>query len=392
MQSDPDFTAPPNLDDVLHRSSSRRTWRGRGLVAGATVLASVLLAAQFAGLRFLPQPAPPPVKYALALVSNVTWATFTLTQNGHTQVVGNRGAARFDLYERGASSSPPSLWLSALAPPFTPQTCRLVIPPAPSGTCALIRAAPQWRVLFPFTSSDLPAQEQASVTALVNASLAATQPTMTIPVGGHYALGDILSGSLITQVALTASLRTARAPADLIPDPACPDLCAPQDATQWTPSALDLWHVRVFVNQDWYFARTADGRAVGTAHENLIPHAIQFDLNYDAAQDTWLSAPPDQAVTLAVAVTQPLCDDGRQYVEELYFVPASSLAPYSPDPTSTDHGLNGCLLRLTPVHTGGAITFLWRTGQLYAADAAAHAVEPTLPVASTADLASFGTR
>ncbi len=389
MQSDPDFSAPANLDDVLGEAGSRRAWRGRWLAAGATLLVGALLAAQLAGLRLFPQQVPAGATYTLTLASNVTWTIFTLTLNDDIRVVGNRAAAQIILHQQ---AEPYDLWLTAAAPPFMSQTCRIVIPFTRANTCMLVRAGQQWRVLFPFALRDLPPQEQASVAALVADSLAATQPTTGIPAGGHYVVGDVLTSSLIAPVALIASLRTTRAPTDLIPDPTCPDLCAPADMAQWSPSALDLWHVRTFVRQDWYFARSADGRAVGTTHENLIPHAIQFDLNYDAAQDTWLTAPPDQATAIAAAIIPPLCADGHLFVESLYFVPASALAPYHPVPTYTDHGLNGCLLRLVPTQTStstAAVTFLWRTGQLYAVGTVAHAAEPTLPAASALDLAAF---
>lgn len=390
MQHDPDLTAPPNLDDVLAAPASQGAWRVRAWAAAVTVVAVVILSV----LLFWPPTAQPasqasnaqvPSSYTFHLASNVTWASFTVTYANHRTMFAAHSAGYITLH---TGLSPYQVHVTATAPPFTARQCRLTIPPANDDTCVLQPTQSTTLLAFAFGLTDLPPAQQHAVAALVASALQANVPATVIPAGGHYVLGTLLQGSYITTVPLATKLITKATPAKLILDSSCVQLCAapPED---WVDNQLALWHVRLFVSQEWHYARASDGAFVGTTRENLVPHAISFDLNYDVGQATWVLAQSDGARTFADALVQPLCADGNGFVQTLYFNGSSTLANYSPNAVLEDHQLAGCLITLTAAHSGQRATFLWHTAQLYTVDAAAHAVEPALVQASPQDLAAL---
>jgi hypothetical protein len=386
MQHDPGFTAPPNLDDVLAVPASRGAWRVRAIAAGVTAVACVVLLAQLAWPRLAHPATQAPSSYSFLLTSNVTWASFAVVIGNKRTTFAPQTPVSILLH---TAASPYQVQVSAMAPPFAARQCRLTVPPAKDDTCVIQNAQPTPHLAFAFGLTDLPTTQQTAVAMLIAAGLRNTVPATIIPVGGHYVTGDLLQQSHSATEPLEATLTTTVAPPNLIVDTACLQLCA-AEPPDWAPSALDLWHVRLFVSQEWHFARATDGSHIGTTSENLVPHAITFDLNYDVGQAAWFFVAPTTGRALADALVQPLCDDGGTYVQSLYFVTSSAIEMYNPTPMYEDYQLAGCLIRLTATHSNQRATFLWHTAQLYTVDAGARAVEPTLVQASPQDLAALG--
>jgi hypothetical protein len=386
MQHDPDFTAPPNLDDMLAVPASQGAWRMRAIAAGATLVAVCVLLAEIVWPRLMHSVAGGSASYTFHLASNITWASFTVTHGDTRTTFAAHTAGQITLH---TGPAPYQVVVTATAPPFNTQQCHLTIPPAKDDTCVVRDAHPAPLLAFAFGLSDLPATQQEAVAALVTTNLGEIAPATIIPAGGHYVLGTLLQHSYTTAVPLATSLTTAAAPAKLILDASCLQLCAAQPP-DWTDNALDLWHARLFVTQEWHFARTSDGAVVGATSENLVPHAITFDLLYDAGPATWSLPQTGDARMLYDALIQPLCADGNVYVQSLYFVASSTLATYNPNAILEDHQLNGCLITLMAVQSSQHAIFLWHTAQLYAVNGAAHAVEPSLVQASPQDLAALG--
>jgi len=155
--------------------------------------------------------------------------------------------------------------------------------------------------------------------------------------------------------------------------------------------ALDIWRLRVFVIQNWRFTRASDGTSVGDSDENDIPHPLDLILAYNSAQQRWEPPPPNAGLTPALtAVKAELCYNGQGYIEALFFQSNPSLTQFDPTPQPVDHQMAGCLYHVpaTDPHRPAA-DFLWRFGQLYAANNTANQADSSLPVASMADLDAF---
>ncbi len=382
MLEEPDFSAPPNLDETLQAASSRRAWRWRWIASGATLIVALVLAAQILGPRLATAfslPTSSAGKTTYELVSNATWATFT---------IGGR-VLRVNTYViLPQITGTTSITITASAPPFGQQQCVIS---AKATTCAESSSDGIVRIAFRFTFDDLPPDQRAAVADGVTTALAHTQPSTLIAAGAHYALGDLINSPFLATQPLSAALLTSHSASSAIPDRACLELCAPDDIALWTPSTSLIWHTQIYVHQQWRFAHVGNGAVVGTVNEDLLSHPIHFDLIFAPATQQWDAPSDGQGETIADAVTQTLCADGYLNVQGMYFVPSSALANYAPTPTYTDHLLDGCLIQLNTIHGSGHIVFFWHTGILYSADAAAYQAEPSLPRATPQDLATFGT-
>ncbi len=383
MEPEPDviLDAPPNLDDVLAEARSPRTRLRRGLMTAA-LIGVTLVAALVASSRLGIAPPFPGSGAVVQLASNVDWATFDVTTGSRriTVPVGQRVHVPI-----GSSLQPNLVEITGAAIPFAAFSCQVTFPLSRVDTCPVtVTGNQQYLIGIAFTLDNLPPDQANMIQFAVQQALFAVQPQIAIPIGGHYGDGSLLSETFVTDQPILATLQNDPATPDRVPDRRCPSVCAPDLVTTPHLTSPHVWHAQIYITQTWQFVNAGDGAFVGQVQETTVPVAIPFDLTYDPARLTWTMAPPD----LTFALTSSLCLDGRAYAANYFFVPSSSLTSYDPNPSLIDHGLSGCLVQYTD-HQGHTLTFLWRTGLLFAADAVTHLAEPYLPIASAPDLQAY---
>jgi hypothetical protein len=386
MLDDDALSDPPNLDQVLRQGASPRAWKFRWLVLGISValIIAVIVSANWGSIaaRIFPAYAT----YHIAFASDVSWAVMTLIIAGHrTQTVSMSQASI-----SAASSQSSSALVNIQAPPFSPLTCTFILPATITDTCRdrdghnLLRTSSskaQLAIVADFTLQDMPAAQRSPLFALIEGQLRQTLPQVTVASGSHYTIGTYFRQTLVASQPLVATLQTSADVTTALYS-SCPDLCA--GVASSSPTNAPTWHARTFVQQQWQIARAADGLALGDTPENLVPHPVDFDLRYDPVSGQWSVVGP-----LTEAVESPLCEDGQIYLDSLFFTGSSAIERYMAESTIEQHALSGCLLHIAAVSGSSSADFLWRLGQLYAADSNAAAADPTLPVALPQDLAAL---
>jgi hypothetical protein len=393
---------PPNLEDTLRRLASRRAWLVRSLV----LMLTVLIACAVVGQALWPNVVAffHPATYDLYMTTNVNWGTVIITHGD--QVTKRTLPASTTPFARLAQTSQPyRVNITVDTPPFTLKRCQLTIPPSSSDTCLSVNGAsiqiadkgtPAFNVAFTFTFNDLPPGLRPDVRDLVTAQLRDARPQTTIAAGSHYGTGGALGKRIVVaDQPITATLITT--PAN---DVVCIDDCFPTEGdcrSNCTPSHArtlsrepDIWRLRVFVIQDWRFTR-ADGTSAGDTDENDVPHPLDLVLVYNSAQQHWELPPTDMGLpSTLMAIKAELCFDGQGYIEALFFQSTPSFTQFEPTPQAVDHQMAGCLFHVPatdPRHPSA--DFLWRFGQLYAANDIANQADSSIPVASPADLVAF---
>ncbi len=389
---------PPNLEDALRRLASRRAWLIRALMLALTVI----VAGVVVGQALWPNVVAffHPTTYDLYLAINVNWGTVTIAHGGQVtrRDLSASGAPVFHLTQ---NAQPYRVAVTVDTPPFSTKGCWLTIPPAGDDTCQSVNGVSSFGnsqkavdVAFAFTLNDLAPGLRSDVQALVTAQLFAAQPQTTIAAGSHYATGGALGKRImVADLPIIATLITKP-----VNDETCSENCFPSESACTghcvapRVAQLDIWRMRIFVIQDWRFTRAAGGgNLVGSTDENDVPHPLDLVLLYNSVQQRWEPPPADLGLTAALtAVEAELCYNGQGYVESLFFQSAPSLTQFEPTPQTVDHQLAGCLYLVpaTDPHHPTA-DFLWRFGQLYAANDIAVQADSSLPIASPADLMAF---
>jgi hypothetical protein len=379
-EADPAFDLPPNLEDVLAGARSPRARIRRGLITVALIvvtLAAVLIVSARVGV------AGPliGVKATLQLASNADWTSFVVTTGGSHTTIHDGQHVRIPL---GTTLQPNRVLITAAATPFAPVSCQVTFPLSDVDTCPItVTGSQQYAIGIKFTLDALPSDQSNTIQLDVYQAFFNAQSQISIPVGGHYGDGSLLSQTFVARQPLVATLRSDPASPSRLPDRQCPSICAPDLLTTPHLAFPHVWHAQIYAEQFWQFT-AGDGSFVGQVEETTVPVAIPFDLTYDAAHLTWIMTP----LNLTNEFSSALCLDGRAYAANYFFVPSSSLTNYDPNPTMIDQGLQGCEILYTD-HIGHTLTFLWRTGLLFAVDNATHLAEPYLPIATMADLQAY---
>ena len=401
MAHEDDLLTPPNLDDVLHEHAGSGAWLIRlALLALSLVVIIAWIALPYAGRLHELQPAPE-TTYHLYVTSNVPWATVTMTLQGarssqHLSLAQSATQPSTVLTQSGQHSQ---VLLHVIAPPFIGRECTLSVPPQLDDTCLGMQGvhpltaglrintsdSHALNVDFPFTVHDLPPDQESAVMSLVDDALTAITITVAVPVGSHYSQGSVLGSKIfVAAQPLLAILTTRRVSAADVPVGTCADICSP---ATFFPHAHDtpVWHVRVFVRQRWEYHSVDGGGTVGITNESLVPQVVDFDLRYIPNTQHW-EVPTDDILRTAINTT--VCLDGNEFIGALFY--EMPFIAYARVPLSTILPGARCLFQLTPkAGSGPRAIFLWRFGQMYAANAVAQNTDAQLPVAGASDLVGF---
>ena len=370
--------------------------RRRGLealaVLGALVLAVAIVLASIRGMgpsgtSSVQRPAP--IVEQVALVSNVTFGTFTL--NGKRL----KGAPPQLVTLRNGSNI-----ITLTAPPFRPKSCTLVWPAQqPEGSDCGAGTGSQvvigGRELTPFLTldvnlgiADLPADLTASARAAVAVALNDGALHSTVPQGDYYALKEDASRVPVVERASTAMRADL---AFLLPGDSGGDPCAPRGfctgAVPFTGGEMlpaNIWSISFSAQLQWTFTPPGAPPLVSSPIGEGFP--TQLWLVYDGAGGWLVTEPSDASVparSLSAQLSAGICFAGTMLLSNT----GASMGQQFGTGTggTSDHAVDGCAIQLLPNDGSGSATplgnVIWRFGALLAADAGAHKLLPLLPVA-----------
>ncbi|MGZ3584366.1 MAG: hypothetical protein ACXWP6_17210 [Ktedonobacterales bacterium] len=297
--------------------------------------------------------------------------------------------------------------ISISVPPFGPHTCTfdVTLPNARHQQCSVggnifppmdiggKKAAT--RVDLPVTLTDLPAEQQHSIAAVVAQEIDGIVVHTTVPAHQYIATGVDTQGhitSRLTDEELQAdAILVRRADQAMQSDDTCVEnICAvfnspygPCGLSDSSSTADTRWMVATFVTPQWRFTTpTGDTAALSPLSDASNTTLIEVPLHYDAAHGwrPWGSPGIGNFCSALDIMAMTQCNPAVT-VLSAYAAPSEgvglSLLP---------HGIEGCEVQL--VKSGGTSTvrFIWRFGVLLAANAAAHKLIPSLPVAPQAEI------
>jgi hypothetical protein len=381
------------LDTLLDQPPSQR----KRLAQIGLVLAAFLVVLITFWNTIVPrQPSVPPLRVqptlpppTLTISSNVNYGVITI--NGQVQP----GSPPLTL----KMHSQPPYTITLDAPPFRPRTCEY--PPPQPVAPYVFNPCDAGRILSPdqqalntlemlFTPADLPPEQRQQITALISHGLTAQQ-TITAPARSTIVTGLNHDGTLNT-LPTTAPLY---ATAFLVPGTQNPQgsvFCFSLACTVYGEFSPDysvsgqFWEVLTPIALRLRFT-TASGHVVSDVTFPASPALLSLLLSYQAAVGWQLGPLPTHEVSLSAQLNQLICITGAQMlgVEQARYLSGEGW-----DITILhDAGIAGCELALAQnqIEQGRIV---WRFGALLAADAKAHSILPTLPIASPADLAAVG--
>ena len=392
-QNDWSNTTPSGMQSTVFSPSSLR----RRFVQWTLVLVIVLTSLAFVVrpyARDLHNPFTPAKTTAILLTSNINWGKVTV-----------------DGIDVAAPTAPPLVlhllprsrpyMIALTSPPFLVQSCTLSMPVRIDDTChpqnpedvlnkGTLSVSTENVVAvidFALTPSNLANADQQGVLQIVDATLQARVANTTVPVGGHYLLTTPhTSRVLVANVPLSATLITARMPANSPPD-ICAQGCAGISFTN--PAYPDrthaLWNIRVAAQQRWQFARAADHATQGGTNESVSHDLLDMTLTYSG--NAWSNS---------TAAVQPkalvnLCAHGEAFFEDL--TTTEPIVTVQEGVALKNHHLEGCRITTQVQQESSTqtstVTLLWRFGQLYVANELSATLLPDLPLASAADLAAM---
>lgn len=403
--------AATTLEALLERRTSRRRRAfqlaslGLALVGGVALLAQQLL---FARSQPMP-PAPIGAGPTVIVDANTTWGTLTLN--------GKR------------LSGPPPQFVTLAAggdtlilnvPPFATETCQIIaagddsapptvergpcvteLPPA-SAAVGSARAAAA-HVTFLVGGGALTSADLAAAQVALAGGLSVLQQQMTVAPGAYFASGFDVQGNAI-DVRAPAPL-TARLTVTLDPTPR-DIVCGPLDCgTRFgaTPAgAGQVWSLQVALRLRWSFF-DARGAPVGAVDYD-VPSPFQTYLTYGGTSvvanvGTGAAAGAGASNSVNVGASWRLAQADGSPATALDIAPASLCGAGSEELGSIGRALlsvrsvrgtltQGCLIQMQSQDGTAEGLYLWTFGALLAADAQAHRLLPTLPIAPAAAVAA----
>ena len=396
--------------DLSELVRPRMTPRKRAFQVGSVVVlvavVTGLILHSLSGLGKLSaalQPTPTAIPVFVALDSNVTFGTMTF--NGKTLT---------DPLPHLVSPRDGTNTMTLNAPPFLPVTCQFTwsgqqiashawttsVSTSNSNTCSYstgsaisIVAKGQTVsvttvIALALNSDNLPPDLQESAFEAVKSAISSAQLHTTVPVGQHYATGLDSKGNILSRQA-TTPLR-----ADLVfPSPASLGGCGntPLCATQLDPqrdrgSASAVWAVSYVPNLQWQFTLPSGAHVVSPLVQSPQT-AIEMALAYDPVAGwrvTWDDPALSGNSALYAQLQGTVCNSGTNVL--------LNLLPQHGQNNGVGYqggnSIEGCALQVTTSTGATLATFTWRFGVLLATDKKAHALLPSLPVASAAEIAA----
>ena len=304
--------------------------------------------------------------------------------------------------------------ISIAAPPFRPRTCRVDLsrqsagaggPSTPVESSVRVpcgstpvqvpmeiggkRAATL--VEMPLTFTDLPSEHQHSVAAVIAQEIEGLALHTTVPAHQYIVTGVDAQGHLtsrLTDTALHADVALVRYAGQVrTTDATCAEnicagennprgLCGVSDASGGT--AATQWRAISFGVPQWRFT-TPTGATAGLSPLNLADQELlQVPLQYDAAHGwrPWGAPGWGDDCDARDIMANMQCGAGSSALSVYGSMNIASTGP---------NGIEGCDIEVLD-SSGKFARFIWRFGVLLAADAAAHQLVPSLPVAPQAEI------
>jgi hypothetical protein len=392
-----------DAEEWIHRRPTRRK---RAVQAGLAFLCILVVLGLFHSIT--PGPHPPSATnpaagstpIVVSIVANLSFGTVSV--NG--KPLSGKPPYSFQVAPGGDT-------VRYLAPPFSPQTCRVFwygnsSPPqlgAGGTNCELSytsqavddQVKSSYVLNFEFRLEDLPAALQTTAVSFLRQIITPVSLSTTVPRGQYYATGRDSRGLIVSRRAaspLTArvSLRLPTAQDLTALNSWCPELiCAalnvPSVGDVLPGSSKQLWAIQVPLALDWHFV-TRQGQVVGTEHQSqlgpdtVLILAMDGRQNWHLGQYSSLNGFLNQQLR---TIPNSLCTTGMNELLEA----VQTLQPGNPDMIPTnDHGVEGCEIELTQNNGTSQGMVVWRLGVLLAADTRTHSTYPWLPLAPRAEL------
>ncbi|HEY7020402.1 MAG TPA: hypothetical protein VH349_04740 [Ktedonobacterales bacterium] len=408
-------------------STSTRLARGsrRGLVWTLVIsltVVVVLVAGSFSWQRFSLTPTSTPTPgpgNALIVTSNFNSGAVTLN--------GKKLAGTVPLLVR---LNPGENTITFSAPPFHDRTCRVTLlaqadprsgqrTQAAGDNCAIniqepaIRfqgiAVPNGYLGFQLTGADLPDDLRNAAESALWLKLA-NLPALQVPAGDYYATGTTTTGRIISVRAAVLLLAT---PALVRSNstqngPPCSNLgCAappalPDEGGGSTPAGI--WLIGESVASGWRFTTQSGALIATSAFRDAGAVAVGMTYSSTAGWSVVEGSPGPFIVDLQTQVISANCQGGFAVLQAL--IEKSSLAGqqlsfsqgggvFGPSTLQTD----GCAMSVeeqnsNPLNPTTSTKkyghYVWRWGVLLAADAQAHTLFPSLPIAPLSEITAVG--
>ncbi len=381
------------LDTLLARQPSQRK---RLAQIGLALAACVVVLVTFWGI-IAPRPPTPTQQVHLTFTTTKppTVSILSNTNYGSLTINGQRqpGALPLTITMRGQ----PPYDITLNAPPFQPLTCQFppvktiapyIFNPCNTGQTVLLDGQESNRLEMLFSLADLPSAQQQQIMALIANELTAQQ-TISVPAGSAIVTSLNQDGTLAT----TRLAEPLRASISLVPSAQTTQrgvfcfsfTCVGSGGFSAAANAGgQLWGVLTPVALRLRFS-TASGQVVSDVTFPANPPLLNLLLAYDAATGWRIASQLTEADKLSQQLAQLVCSTGVQILS------AEQVRSLSGEGWAVaivhNQGIAGCELALTLNHNDQG-HFVWRFGALLAADASAHSAFPTLPIASSADLAA----
>lgn len=392
-----------DLDAVVRRQTPTRTRviQGGVLLALLLVVGGLVLGEYWAGQA---QPTFVAVDFSMnaAIFSNVNHGT--LIVNG----------TKFDAHPPvTVTLHPGTNTISITAPPFRLRTCRVDLSRQPAGAgepstpVAIPVVVPcgntpykfpveiggkeaATQVEMPLIFTDLPSEQRPSVEAAIAQEIAGLALHIAVPAHQYIVTGVDAQGhitSRLTDTTLHAGVALVRYAGQVrTSDATCVEnLCAGENSPQGLCGVSDAsgtattgWGVTTFVVPQWRFT-TPTGDTAALAPLNIADQTLlQVPLQYDAAHGwrPWGTPGWGSDCDAHAIMANMQCGAGSSALSAYGPVNVASISP---------NGIEGCDIQVLN-SSGKFARFIWRFGVLLAADAAAHQLVPSLPVAPQAEI------
>ncbi len=394
------------LDDLLARPVSLRRHIVRGAVIAVAVVVLILLLGvptltnlQQADTHARATRTASAITTSLTVTSNLTFGSLTLDGKPLSGLIPQRVV----LHEGRHT-------IALVAKPFNPVTCQLFISAASGGTnirieapsgdalpCSQVDAS---TLIIPVTGANLSEELQQSARARIQQTLAQLPAhTVVIASGAVYASQADAQGMPLSRRAtapLTATVSLApRDPltenvtlATLAPLTCESGLCASSFALNYGQELTHpAWYIDAAIAEHWRFTTQA-GQEVGMLQVPSDP-SVSGGLTYDPTSG-WAVAAGVPGTPLAAPFVPEFASDpcgaGMSLLTWMFKGDPSAAVGQM---QSGSDPLQGCTLTEVSQSVSYA-QFVWRLGALFAADERAHQLQPTLPVATQAELKAAG--